>query len=402
MSKSSAKFTAISEHLLQHYYESTVAAAASTKELDTWTAKYFSKLRKLIQTADKRVSVPEGITERNVSVSAAGIPAPIAKEIRTLRTKITYRGQLVTSGKPYTIHFFFSGAEVGSKAGEDTRRWAHRMVLWLEMAAIITSESDPCRAKPIDVYVYMTTATKRLPATGATVLSEIHANTAYTFACDGDAGSSRKQEIIIYRKEEFFKVFIHETFHALGLDFSALDPRGENIRACNATIEQEFPAIRGKSKINAFEAYAEFWAEIMNVAICCYELVPAKLYNKYISLYIKLECAHSMTQMEKVLSHMGLRYSDLFIRATTPAPAYQEKTNIFAYYVLKCILLCHYPQFIRWCVDANCGSPFGVKFVANNAPGFAEIVCSFARAVPSVPTSARSGNTLRMTICELE
>ena len=46
------------------------------------------------------------------------------------------------------------------------------------------------------------------------VLDQDNCNTAVTYAC------AIKGECLIYRKEEWFKVLIHETMHALCLDFS--------------------------------------------------------------------------------------------------------------------------------------------------------------------------------------
>ena len=48
-------------------------------------------------------------------------------------------------------------------------------------------------------------------------LDTIHANSAFTTSCKKEAS------ICVYRLEEWFKVFIHETFHCLGMDFSHMN-----------------------------------------------------------------------------------------------------------------------------------------------------------------------------------
>ena len=62
----------------------------------------------------------------------------------------------------------------------------------------------------------MTPIKKVLPSSPFVILSPTHANTAVTTTCTADG------EICLFRKEEIFKVFIHETFHSLGLDFSSM------------------------------------------------------------------------------------------------------------------------------------------------------------------------------------
>ena len=48
----------------------------------------------------------------------------------------------------------------------------------------------------------------RLPENKTDILDQVNCNTAVTYACAVNG------ECLIYRKEEWFKVFIHETFHA--------------------------------------------------------------------------------------------------------------------------------------------------------------------------------------------
>ena len=62
----------------------------------------------------------------------------------------------------------------------------------------------------------MTPFKKKLPENDYEILSPTHCNSAVTTSC------IRNGEICIYRKEEFLKVLIHESFHIFGLDFSGL------------------------------------------------------------------------------------------------------------------------------------------------------------------------------------
>jgi hypothetical protein len=57
---------------------------------------------------------------------------------------------------------------------------------------------------------------------------------------------------------------------------------------------------------------------------------------------IQLEQQFSVFQAVKVLRHMGLKYSDMFV-----AGEYREDTNIFAYYVLKTICMVYLTEFLE-------------------------------------------------------
>ena len=47
---------------------------------------------------------------------------------------------------------------------------------------------------------------------------------------------------------------------------------------------------------------------------------------------------------------MNIEYADLHTNADV---MYQEKSNVFVYYIVTMILLNNYPLFIRWCGDNN-------------------------------------------------
>ena len=82
---------------------------------------------------------------------------------------------------------------------------------WLKMAFMYSRAN--C-SKKLKIFIYMLEEKKYLPEKPVEILSPDHCNSAVTTACQS------KTEIIIYRKEEWFKVLIHESFHSLGLDFA--------------------------------------------------------------------------------------------------------------------------------------------------------------------------------------
>ncbi len=186
-----------------------------------------------------------------------------------------------------------------------------------------------------------------LPETNVHILDPNHVNTAFTYTCPTDS------EIVIFRQEEWFKVFMHETFHNFALDFSDMDNN-----ECNSIIRRIFHV---QSDINLYEAYAEFWGEIMNACFCSYyETTNKDDIAEFVTrceVFINFERTYSFFQMVKVLGFMGLQYKNMYSQTDTDAllreNLYKEKTSVLAYYVIKLVLLAHYQEFMAWCNKHN-------------------------------------------------
>ena len=170
-----------------------------------------------------------------------------------------------------------------------------------------------------------------------------------------------KGEIVIFRKEEWFKVLIHELFHILGLDFSKFynDHREKLI---STEMNKMFHI---NSRFLIFETYAEFWACIIHsIFVNCRENIICNNSNnihnsdKQLSIQslkniINTEIKYSLFQMIKILSYMGLKYSDIINNHDSENNKFNEETNGFCYYILKCVLLTNYEDFILWCLTNN-------------------------------------------------
>ena len=127
------------------------------------------------------------------------------------------------------------------------------MLVWLYI--VDTYSSKNC-ANQLKIFIYHTSLLKNLPNSNIEILNENNVNTAFTRTCPSDS------EIVVFRKEEWFKVFMHETFHNFGLDFSNM-----NLSICNQKILSLFPV---SSDVNLYESYTEFWARMMNVLFCSF------------------------------------------------------------------------------------------------------------------------------------
>jgi len=205
----------------------------------------------------------------------------------------------------------------------------------------------------------LTTLKKEMPRSKDEVIGVPHVNTAYTRPC------SEPSEIIIYRKEEWEKVMLHESFHNFALDFST-SPSNE----CVKRMLKLFPI---NSNITLFEAYTESWAEILNMAFCSFFKTHAltrdddnkrddydanlETFLFHFQEYSSYEINYSMFQMVKMLNHMGLNYESTYSKdvhlSAMRKHKYKEDSHIFAYYIAKMIILFHYQDFLIWCQMNN-------------------------------------------------
>lgn len=211
------------------------------------------------------------------------------------------------------------------------------------------AKGDCC--KKLRVFIYLTDFKRELPQKPHACIEPMNVNGGLTTNC------GYTNEICIYRKEEFFKVFLHECFHAFNMDFS-IKPQFE----VNKKMRKIFNV---ESEFNIYEAYCEFWATILNNAFISFKCSLNKQVNKaemedfilYLDFCNKLEVMFSLFQLNKLMNFFSITYDNLYQPDQTSKHIckymYKEKTNVFSYYILKTILLFHYEDFLSWCYSKN-------------------------------------------------
>ena len=215
------------------------------------------------------------------------------------------------------------------------------MLMWIYI--LNTYDGYNNCSQQLNIFIFLTNFQKNIPSDNITILSQEHVNTAYTMTC------SANSEIIIYRKEEWFKVFLHETMHNFGFDFSNM-----HLKEFNEKISKIFPI---NSKFNLYESYCEAWARIINAAFCSYSILNNKnninSFVSYCDILLQIERVFSLYQTNKILNYFGMKYENLYkkdeISVSLRNTLYKEKTNVFAYYIITSILLNDYTEFIKWC-----------------------------------------------------
>ena len=218
------------------------------------------------------------------------------------------------------------------------------MLVWLYIVNIYSSKK--C-VKQLKIFIYHTTLLKILPESNVSILNEHNVNTAFTTTCPINS------EIVVFRKEEWFKAFIHETFHNFGLDFS-----GINLMKVNEKIVNIFQV---NSDVNLFESYTEFWARIINIVFCSFTNMKDKNnINEFLinsEFFINYERIFAFFQMVKILNFMGLTYNNLYKKDNLSyhlkKTLYKENSNVLSYYIITLILINNYQDFLLWCNKNN-------------------------------------------------
>ena len=266
------------------------------------------------------------------------IPEPIRHGIiQNLKTHRIF--QFKVGKRTIRIHIIYS--EMHQRLSKSViLGMVRQMYLWLSIT--FHYASTYC-ASVLDVYIYLTDNIKQLPSSQLSVIDREHVNTAFTTSCKPSI------DIHIFRKEEWFKVFIHETFHCFGLDFSGMD---ESAEMGDNVIKRHF-GLKPGIDLRIYETYTETWANIMHTFIHGFLQSKTHIWENVFRSFVKslkFEQAFSIFQCCKVLSHNKMSYRNVCARSMG---AYNENSHVFSYYILKSALLFHADTFINWCIAHN-------------------------------------------------
>ena len=247
--------------------------------------------------------------------------------------KITYKCSVVI-GRP--INITVSGDSSQTKNAE---KYIHMIIFWLHIVTQYTGAST-CN-ETLHIYLLLSDLKKQLPAKECTendvencIVKKTSVNTGFSTRC---------KHIVIYRKEEWFKVFIHETIHNYGLDFSFLRQHEEQ------NILNYF-GIKTKFQVRLYEAYTESWARVLNSLLIAFDKEKEDL-DKFIELAnrnIQLERLNAYFQSCKILKYMNLNLDNL--------ATYNEETSNLSYYFIVSMLYSDYQGYFGWCKKNNIGN----------------------------------------------
>lgn len=341
------RFTKQSKHLMQ-LFRKNIAPVKQNAKTDGYILNLYDDLIEASHYPKPHYKgVVKGITHtshitRPKTFKSSDLPPEVVKHIdEHSSSEITYSFAYLE--RKYQVHFITQD----KSKDVDLRiydRYIESILMWL---FILNKHSSKQCSETLALYIYMTSLDKRLPESKSTVLNAGNVNTAFTWGCPVNS------EIVIFRKEEWFKVFIHESFHSFGLDFSSMD--------ITASTKYMLNIFKVNSKVNLFEAYTEIWAEMINIVFCSFFSLRNKTNEvEFLNTFEDLmnyERSYSFFQLVKVLHFMGLDYRDLYSSSDKTRMLremlYKEDTNVLAYYIIKCVLLNNYQSFLSWCNKNN-------------------------------------------------
>ena len=252
----------------------------------------------------------------------------LPEEIRDyiIKNAIQYHEVNVTIGSRKTT-FYFVDFEPSNK--NELKNSIFIMIMWMHIA---NKYSLKACAETVKVFVYLTPFEKKIPNSHTSIISPINVNTGYTKSCQPSG------EIVLYRKEEWLKVFLHEAFHLFGLDFST-NPTTEYVDKLKMVFNLNCDFL-------LYEAYCEFWARLFNIGFISFMMCEKKqfgVFQKYANVLLSFERVYGVSQFKKILDFMNLEYNYLYSKEPREQQAckmlYKENTNVFAYYVLTSLLL---------------------------------------------------------------
>ena len=209
----------------------------------------------------------------------------------------------------YGVSFNFKIFENKSKNTFNERKCRKVLKEFLEIIKIYPKVE---RTK-INMLVYDIPIKKQLPLKQKSIEPK-HINSGYCYP----TSNVNDINIVIFRREEFYKVLIHELLH-----FFDIFPYNQDLQTKYANM---FSSV---STINVNEAIVELYAICINCEII------SRLKNIDKNTLIESEYNFSIIQCKKVLEQQDVDFSEI-VKNTF---IWNETTNAFSYFILKHIFL---------------------------------------------------------------
>lgn len=329
------------------------------KSIQLYKKKYKFKLKKTVSEINSQVFKNDLIKSKYMDINCKTDILENSKGI--LNISVNINGVQV-----YLEFMIFNNEDYGNLNKYDL--YIEKVISFLIFIFHFSKKKNPSSIK---YYLFLCKYQKNIPKNTLNVLSGKNCNTGITYGC------AKNGQVLIYREEEWFKVLIHETFHLLCLDFN-------NMYLDN--FNNKFKSIINiNSKYNLFESYTEFWATFLNSVYTATKLSGKKKDNKnflrYFDFCLNYERIFSLFQCVKVLDHMGLTYKNLIskdeISLSLKKLYYKENTNVFAYYVIKMILLYFNNDFVNWCKKNNINNIFNFNKNEKSLDSFIDFIKKF-------------------------
>lgn len=202
-----------------------------------------------------------------------------------------------------------------------------------------------------EVYYYPSSFKKQF---SRNPLSPREVNSGVTFIEQAENQHNHNGKIVLFRKEEVYKVCIHELIHSFHMDY----PLIIHSHTMKSELCSNYPILLN-------EAYTESLATMLNLYFV--HLQKEGFMNNYgiynipenyvmnvnkLRLMFKNELNYELDLSKKVLNHNGLKYNELhkLVKDEVCLKEFLQHTNVFSYYVLKPLILnniIYYDNFMK-------------------------------------------------------
>jgi hypothetical protein len=225
------------------------------------------------------------------------------------------------------MFFWQEGGGAGVRKENSTldlrvRKYAQLCFAWISMVLACHPDKTPQTMK---CNLLLFSNHRRFPSDPLALVDRQNCNGGVTYLGQDDV------EICVFREEELFKVFVHETFHALGLHGPILSTEQENTIARLST----------PCKILYMEVYSEVWARIINSVFVSVMCAP----KDNIVYLLDREAQHGWKQCKCVLERISCN-SELLRKQGQPTPALE-------YYCFAGSVMREWQAFLSWCAMYN-------------------------------------------------
>jgi hypothetical protein len=195
--------------------------------------------------------------------------------------------------------------------------------------------------------------------------------------------------LIVYRRQEFFKVLLHEMMHFFKFDASL---HSHQVHDIERLLCQKYGIISSRLALN--ESFNDFMTCTFVNGLLSYK--PKMRYNSFRKVFLsnlQIESNHMVSRCAAIVRHFKLLPMFPF-----PYGKFKEETHVFSYYFCKAALFMNIDAFERWMVLNNNGS-FRLDDHVNVS--YCNFVCSCldsSNFMPSVSIQYKKGHRLSTTL----
>ena len=274
-------------------------------------------------------SVWEGVKLAATVRPCAGLVSGIAPELRkpAAHPKSGHKFLTTIGGRTAELRFWTYANHPHPLA--ELRRYARLAFVWLEMLLPCVTSADGSRGMVCDFL--MLPHRRFFPDRVEELIAPVHVNGGLSYIGEGVA------RFCVYRKEEWFKVFVHETFHAFGV----------HGRFPEWGVTKELTGLSFPEKLELSEVYAEAWARIVLAVFARGGRGVEGLAGR-----LDREAEHGWGQCQRALPHVAVGVE----------AGLGQLTPVLEYYCLTGAVMVEWRTFLDWCARHNRGCEDGVGF----------------------------------------